>query len=149
MSRDVKVLIVYDSVFGNTEKIAKAMGEALTGDVKVARVGNVNPSELRDYNVVMMGSPTRGGRPTEAVQSFLGKLSPEDIKGVKLASFDTRLSTRFVGIFGYAAGRIAEALKKLEATEVTQEAFYVKGREGPLKEGESERAAEWALKLVQ
>ena len=146
---ELKVLIVYDSVFGNTEKIAKAMGEALTSETRVARVGSVNPSEIKNYNVALMGSPTRGGRPTEAMQALLSKLTPEDIKGVRLASFDTRLSTRFVGIFGYAAGRTAEALKKLGVAEVIQEAFYVKGREGPLKEGELERAAEWAKKVTQ
>ena len=145
---EAKVLIIYDSVYGNTEKIAKAMGEALTGDVKVARVGSVTPSTLRNYQVVLIGSPTRGGRPTEAIQELLGKLSSSDIEGVKLAAFDTRLSTRFVGIFGYAAGRTAEALKKLGAEDVVQEAFYVKGREGPLKDGELERAAEWAKRLV-
>lgn len=34
----MKALVVYDSVYGNTEKIAKAIGGAIIGDVKVLRV---------------------------------------------------------------------------------------------------------------
>jgi flavodoxin len=37
----MKALIVYDSVYGNTEKIAKAIGNAITGEVKVLRVSEV------------------------------------------------------------------------------------------------------------
>lgn len=40
----MKALIVYDSVYGNTEKIAKAIGGAITGEVKVLRVNEANPS---------------------------------------------------------------------------------------------------------
>jgi len=108
----MKALIVYDSVYGNTEKIAKAIGGAITGEVKVLRMGEVNSSELKTLDLLIVGSPTQGGRPTPAIQDFLNKVSESDIKGISVATFDTRFSTRFVGIFGYAAGRIADSLKK-------------------------------------
>ena len=146
----MKALIVYDSVYGNTEKIARAIGGAITGEVKVLRVGEVNYSELKTLDLLIVGSPTQGGITTPAIQDFLNKVSESDIKGINVAAFDTRFSTRLVGIFGYAAGRIADSLKKKVGTLIlSPEGFFVKGKEGPLKEGELERAASWAQEIVK
>jgi hypothetical protein len=61
------------------------------------------------------------------------------------AAFDTRMSARWVRVFGYAADRIASALKRKGWTAAARaEGFYVTGKEGPLKEGELERATAWA-----
>ena len=149
-SHQMKVLIVYDSVYGNTEKIAKAIGDAITGEVKVLRVGELNSSELKTFDLLIVGSPTQGGRPTPAIQDFLNKISETAIRGINVAAFDTRFSTRLVGIFGYAAARIADSLKRNGGTLVaTPEGFFVKGKEGPLKEGELERAARWAKEIAK
>ena len=146
----MKVLIVYDSVYGNTEKIAKAIGGAITGDVKVLRLSEVNPAELAAVDLLVVGSPTQGGRTTPAIKEFLSKIPANALKNVSVASFDTRLSTRLVGLFGYAAGKIAESLKTKGGTLILPpEPFFVKGREGPLKEGELERAASWAKRLLE
>ena len=146
----MKVLIVYDSVYGNTEKIAKAIGGAITGDVKVLRLSEVNPAELAAVDLLVVGSPTQGGRTTPAIKEFLSKIPANALKNISVASFDTRLSTRLVGIFGYAAGKIAESLKTKGGTLILPpEPFFVKGREGPLKEGELERAASWAKRLLE
>ena len=146
----MKTLIVYDSVYGNTEKIAKAIGDAITGEVKVLRVGEVDSSELKAFDLLIVGSPTQGGRPTQAIQDFLNKAPVLAFKGTNVATFDTRFSTRLVRIFGYAAGRISGSLKRNGATLiVSPEGFFVKGTKGPLKEGEVERAASWAKVIVK
>jgi flavodoxin len=146
----MKTLIIYDSFYGNTEKIARAIGGAIVGEVKVLRPGEVNPSELQSIDLLIVGSPTQGGRPTKAMQDFLNKISSSAVKGVNFAAFDTRFSTKLVGIFGYAAGRIAETLKKKGGTLILPpEPFFVKSKEGPLKEGELERAAGWAKGLLE
>jgi len=146
----MRILVVYDSLYGNTEKIAQAIGAALTGEVQVSRVGEVDPSELSSFDLLIVGSPTHGGRASPAMREFLDKVEAPALEGTNVAAFDTRLSTRWVGIFGYAAGRIAKSLKKKGGTLVlSPEAFYVEGSEGPLKEGELERAAAWAKEIVQ
>jgi flavodoxin I len=146
----MKALVIYDSFYGNTEKIARAIGGAITGEVKVLRAGEVNPSELQSIDLLIVGSPTQGGRPTKAIQDFLNKLPESAVKGVNVAAFDTRFSTKLVGIFGYAAGKIAESLKRKGSTLILPpEPFFVKGREGPLKEGELDRAADWAKGLLE
>ncbi len=110
----MKVLIIYDSVFGNTEQIAQAIGNALGSkkDVEILRVSNVKPEQLTGLKLLIVGSPTHGGRPTPAIQDFLNKVSEPAIRGINVAAFDTRFSTRLVRIFGYAAGRIADSLKR-------------------------------------
>jgi len=143
----MSVLIIYDSVFSNTEQIANAIGNALGSqkDVEILRVINVKLEQLTGLELLIVGSPTLGGRPTPAIQEFLNKVSDATYKGINVASFDTRLSTRMVGIFGYAAGKIAESLENKGGTLIASpEGFFVKGKKGPLKEGEFERAASWA-----
>jgi flavodoxin I len=144
----MKVLIVYDSVYGNTAQIAKTIGGSFTGEVKVIQVGDFNPSELEKVDLFIFGSPTQGGRPTKPVQEILGIITESNIKGVRFAAFDTRISTKIVGIFGYAAGRIANVLKNKGGVLATNpQGFYVKGTQGPLKEGELDRAISWAKSI--
>jgi len=150
----MKVLIIYDSVFGNTENIAKSIGGAISaGDVKVLRIGEVNSSELESVDFLIVGSPTQGFRPTKSVQTFIESISGDTLKGIDVAAFDTRIPASDVGtglrllmkMGGYAAPRIASALKKKGGNLVVPpEGFFVKDKEGPLKEGELERAASWA-----
>ena len=144
----MKTLVVYDSVYGNTEQIAKVIAEAIEGEVKLRHASKATPAELENIDLLVVGAPTQGGRATQAAQDFLNGLPKEAVKGLNVATFDTRLSTKFVGIFGYAAGRMAKQLKEAGARLIAPpEGFYVKGSKGPLKDGEAERAAEWAKEL--
>ena len=150
MGNPMKTLIVYDSVYGNTEKIAQAISGAIPGEVKVIRAGEVDSAKLKAISLLVVGSPTHGGRPTPAIQDCLNKIPKPAISGVNVAAFDTRLTMRLVGIFGYAAGRIADSLKRNGGNLIaTPEGFFVKGKEGPLKEGELERAASWAKAVAK
>lgn len=141
----MRVTVVYDSVYGNTEKVAKAIGAAISGEVRVAKVGEVSASGLQDADLLVLGSPTLGGRPTEPMQGFLASLSEAQLKGKKAAAFDTRYAGRFVKVFGFAAEKMSESLTAKGATLVAPpQPFIVTGKKGPLKEGELERAASWA-----
>ncbi len=140
----MKALVVYDSVHGNTEKIAQVAGNVINGEVSVRRVGEVSPSDLKSIDLLIVGSPTHGGKPTQAIQGFLNSM-PEPVSGVAVAAFDTRLSAAWVKVFGYAAERIAGAFRRKGWPLVEPvEGFFVKGRQGPLKDGEIQRAAAWA-----
>lgn len=155
----MKTLIIYDSFFGNTEQIAQAIGHALSSqeDVAVLRVSEAKPEHLTGLKRLIVGSPTRGFRPSPAISAFLERIPADALKGVHVAAFDTRISIddvrspilRFlVNLFGYAAKPISEKLRK-KGGELTlpPEGFFVKGTEGPLKEGELERAADWARRI--
>lgn len=146
----MKTLVIFESAYGNTEEIARSIGGAITGDAKVLRANEVSPSDLEGLNLLIVGSPTQAGRPLSAVQDFLKNVDESVIKGTKVAAFDTRFSTRMVKVFGYAAGKIAESLKRKGGNLIAPpEPFFVKGAKGPLKEGELERAAGWAREITK
>ena len=158
----MKALVVYDSFFGNTERIAQSIGDALghKEDVETIRVGNVRPEQLAGLKLLIVGSPTRAFSPSPAIKKFLKSIPKNGFKGVKVAAFDTRVTEEeidsavfilriLVNIFGYAAKPISDRLvKKGGQLIVPPEGFFVQGMEGPLKEGELERASEWAKKIL-
>jgi flavodoxin len=139
----MKVLIVYESTYGNTERIAQVIGEATGGEV--CRAGAVTPADLATFDLLVVGSPTHGGFPVEEVHSLL-EASPA-LSGIDVAAFDTRTKRT---IFGYAAPKIAKRLKSQGGVlRVPPEGFLMRGVEGPLQEGELERAAGWAQSLLR
>jgi flavodoxin I len=157
---ELKSLVIYDSKFGNTEKIAKAIAGAIIplGEVKALRVGEANPSELASIDFLIVGSPTHAGRATRATKEFLKKIPANALKNVRVTSFDTRFSAKDKGVgtrillrvLGYAAGRITNSLEgKGGYLAAEPEGFIVKDSEGPLKQGELERAANWAKGIVE
>jgi len=146
----MKALVIYDSLYGNTAQVAKAIGSGISDEAKVLPVGEVNPSELESLDLLVAGAPTQAGRPSPGMQTFLKELPNTVVEGINVAAFDTRLSTRWVKIFGYAAGKIGKNLKKKGGTLLLDpEPFFVKGKEGPMKDGELERAAAWAKGLIK
>ncbi|MFH1927274.1 MAG: flavodoxin domain-containing protein, partial [Chloroflexota bacterium] len=121
----MKVLTVYDSYFGNTEKIAHAIGNALDaqGDVEVLRVGKVKLEQVTGLELLIVGSPTRGFRPSTPIARFLKGIARNGLVGVKVAAFDTRFSASDVesrvlrtlmNAFGYAARPIADRLARVD-----------------------------------
>ena len=143
-------------MYGNTEKIAQAIGDGLTGEVKVVRVGEVNPSELKTCDLLILGSPVHGGRATPALDEFIKKLPADFLQGKSVAAFDTRFEAEEKGVglrllmsvIRYAAERLAKALVKKGGKLVAEpEGFIVENKEGPLKQGELERASKWAKQL--
>jgi flavodoxin len=141
----MKVLLVFDTVQGNTDMVARAIATTLIpADVKICRPGEVTPSDFKFIDLLIVGSPTMGGRPTQPMQKFLYDIPSDAIKGIDAAAFDTRVKAKWVKIFGYAAERIADSLKNKGANLVAPpEGFFVVGSKGPLKDGELDRARAW------
>jgi flavodoxin len=150
----MKDLVIYDTFFGNTEQVARAISDALGAESEVVRVSDAKHDQLNGLNLLGVGSPTRAFRPTKPVSQFLDGIARDALKGVKVAAFDTRGSeaelnkTKFgilVKVFGYAAKPIADKLvRKGGELAAPPEGFIVEGSEGPLRSGELERAAAWA-----
>jgi flavodoxin len=142
----MNALVIYDSQYGNTERIAQAIADTLSqaGQARAVRVDKESPCSLEGVDLLIMGSPTQGWRPTKAIQSFLGHISPGDWSGLAAASFDTRF--RGPRLFtGSAARGIFKSLRiKGCSLLLPAESFFIKGTEGPLQDGEIERAATWA-----
>jgi flavodoxin I len=138
--------VVYDSQHGNTEAVARAIaGAAVRGAARAVRVGEVKPADLKAVDVLAVGSPTLGGRPTPAIKAFLDGIPAGSLAKVRVAAFDTRMTLFIAKLFGWAADRIAAGLAAKGGLPAAKaEGFIVKGRDGPLADGERERAAVWA-----
>ncbi len=154
-------MVVYDSQFGNTGHIAQAIGDTLGSqdDVETIRVSDVGPEQLAGLGLLIVGSPTQKFRPSAATTNLLKGIPKSGLKGVKVAAFDTRFTMSeiekssvlpfFVRMFGYAAKPISDKLEgKGGEVVMPPEGFYVEGVEGPLQEGELERAADWARQII-
>jgi flavodoxin len=156
----MKILVLYDSVFGNTQKIAEAIaaGFGSGAEVELLHVAAATPDGMVGRDIVVVGSPTRGFQPTPELAKLLKSFPTGTLEGAKVAAFDTRFKAdeldsagvRFiVKTGGYAAKRIAALLQKAGGTLAAPgEGFYVEDTEGPLKDGELERASAWAQALL-
>ena len=155
----MKSLVVYDSAYGNTEKVADAIGDVLAqaGDNVVKIAESVDGEDIQGCQLVVVGSPTQGGRPTKAIDAFIGSLPPDLIETPVFATFDTRFDVQaqkkplqlLMKIIGYAAPKIAKVLKQKGGKVVsTPQGFIVNDQKGPLHDGELARAEEWAKELL-
>jgi flavodoxin len=88
------VLILYESVYGNTQKVAEAIGSAIESaeEVMIREISTVDPSTIEIRDCLIIGSPTHGFRPPPATQSFLSKLPKNALKDKMVAAFDTRMA---------------------------------------------------------
>ena len=148
----MKVIVLYDSVFGNTEKVAFSMAAALAEQAVIKRIGDATAGDLEGADLLVVGSPTRGFRPTEGVKLFLDSLKPGALTGISAAAFDTRIPPetieskffrKVVVMGGYADRKISKLLQAKGARLLESAGFYVAATEGPVVEGEIERAVRW------
>jgi flavodoxin len=134
-----RALIVYDTKFGNTEKMARALAEGMEEQgvrVDCLKVHNVDVSKLGEYDLLAVGGPTHKLGISESMKDFLQKLEKANLAGKRAFAFDTKIKSRFAGSAGK---RIEKKLKKLGMCIVKSHvSAIVKGREGPVEEGAEE-----------
>jgi sulfite reductase alpha subunit-like flavoprotein len=169
----MRALITFESVYGNTRAIAEAVAEGLRqgGEVTVASHDQVDPEEIAAANLLVVGAPTHmHGLPTSLSRKMAAKASEED--GVPLdssatadpgirswlseqtgdgraaAAFDTRID-KSPALTGSAARGIGKRLRRRGfKLAVEPESFFVEDAEGPLADGELDRAREWGRTLA-
>lgn len=156
----MNMLIVYDSQFGNTKTLAEVMAQEAklhAQQVTLKNADNVGLEDLKQKDLFIFGSPTQGGRAKQSLQTFLDMIPQEEIEGKKFAVFDTRFLEHDVNfvlkllikIIGYAAPKMSILLRSKGGKEViSPEGFAITGKEGPLKEGEIERARKWIKEII-
>ena len=141
----MKSLIIYDSFFGNTKLLAETIGKELGNDTKVMHVSDFKQEDLRGVSLLIVGSPILGWRPSEKTTAFLMSFGKDQLKGIEVATFDTRMK---IIIHGDATKKMSEMLSNLGAEIIVEPNwFIVTGKEGPLADGELERAKEWAKQI--
>jgi flavodoxin len=159
----MKAVVLYESLFGNTEAVARAIADGLApvGEVALARFGEVPAGAVEEADLVVLGGPTHGwGMTKPASRQRPGgegyavgarewlEGSPQGA-GKMAAAFDTRFA-RPRWLTGSAALRIARRLRRRGYRLLAPpQSFFVLHSEGPLRDGEEDRARAWGAELAR
>jgi len=145
-------IVVYDTSYGNTKTIAATIAETLKEsgiEVDLFYVKDVKKLSAKDYNFLVVGSPTRFGTMSFAIRGFLGKVKSEEWLNKPFVAFDTENPENLEKKEYSAAEKIAAKLKDEKMNQLLPVLkALVFGQKGPLKEGEIERAKEYARRLA-
>lgn len=167
-----RALVIYESMYGNTEQIARAIGDGLAErtTVEVIEVGIAPTALAPDVGMIVVGGPThafgmsRPGTREAAAKEVESRLVSSGI-GVRewleelelpaqlpvAAAYDTHVDhPRVLRHVGSAAAAITKRLERLGLETVTEpEHFWVAGTQGPLRDGELERARDFGRAIAQ
>jgi flavodoxin len=148
----MNALVVYHSQFGNTRQVAEAIAEVFqeAGAARTLSADRLTAADLQEVDLVVMGTPTHKMNLPEAVRPVFENLPRRVLRGVPIAAFDTSYKmSAFLARFT-AAKRVARNLRKLGGKRlVPPETFHVQEHhEGPLYDGEIERAKRWAESIL-
>ncbi|MFC5238281.1 flavodoxin [Pseudonocardia zijingensis] len=166
----MRALVVVESVFGNTRRIADEVARGLadglgeTGQVRVADVSEAGQPVDR-VDLLVVGGPTHafamtrmstrrsaaeqsGAQPAEiGLREWLATTAKAQA-GARAAAFDTRMDRPRLP--GSAAAGAARRLRRLGYDLVARpETFRVIGTQGPLRDGELDRARAWGFDVAR
>ena len=152
----MKGIVIYDTSYGNTKKIGETIAETLKGsgmEIDLFYVKDVKKLDGRDYNFLVLGSPTKFGTMSFTVKRFLDKVKSEEWMNKPFAAFDTENpenveQSHVKNKEWSAAEKIAEKLKERKMNQLLPvlKALVI-GQKGPLVDGEINRAMDYAREL--
>lgn len=132
----MKALVIYDSLYGNTEKVARALTSGMREqgiEVDCVRANAVDVGTLGAYDTIVIGGPTHRLGLSETMKTFTKQLKEADVKNKQAFAFDTKYKKRFAGS---AANKIEQRMKQSGMKVVKPNvSAIVLGREGPLEDG--------------
>jgi flavodoxin len=161
----MKAVVVYESIFGNTAAVARAVAEGLGRDARAFTTDQASDAIVRDADVIVAGAPVIGfSLANDKTRAGIGRAetdapTPPDTEHPSLrawleglpeghaavAAFETRIWWSPRG----ATGAIEKGLRRAGyRTFAKAEKFVVEGKYGPLREGELDRAREWGHELA-
>ena len=148
----MKLLVIYFSKFGNTRKIAEAVAAKLepAGSVRLVNLNQLGITDFESIDLVVMGSPTYRMNLPEQVRSTFESLPKRMLRKTPVAVFDTSYKmSRWLAPFT-ASPKLARKLRKIGGKCIVPvETFHVEGKEGPLYQGELERATVWTELIIK
>ena len=133
-------------------KIAETIAETLKESgmaIDISYVKDVKKLNAKDYDFLVIGSPTKYHTMSFTVKMLLGKVKSKDWMNKPFAAFDTENPENIARKEGSAAEKIAEKLREKQMNQLLPVLkAVVVGWKGPLQEGEIERAREYAGELA-
>lgn len=161
----MNAIVVYESLWGNTAEVARAVAEGLGPGARALRIDEASAADVAGADLVVAGAPVFGFKLSsqkmrDGIRQSPGKGPAPDLSCPLLrtwlaelphgsagcAAFDTQVR----GPFGKGAPEILELLEARGYARVAEpQGFVVKGSQGPLKRGEAERARAWGAELAR
>ena len=145
-----KVIVVYESKYGNTNRVAE---EIITGikeskgiEIVLHEVKNVNMDNVIDSDAILIGSPNQWGRATGSIRKFIDGLGEINLNRVPVAVFDTYIG----GDFGKAVRKMEKQItEKVPSLNLVTPGLSIKakGAKGPILEEELPRCREFGIKI--
>jgi len=146
------VIVVYESKYGNTKLVAESiiagMNEIEKMETILKEVKDVEPEEIRGYDVILVGSPNHFGGPTRAIKKFIDKLGKLGLEGKMGAVFDTYLEKDFEKAVKKMEKRISEKVPGLKLITPGL-SIRVQELKGPIAEGELPKCKEFGNKIAK
>ena len=107
----MKAIILFDSLFGNTETIAQSLAKGLRHagiESECVNIMMARADKLAEYDLLAFGAPTQYLSASKPMKEFLSRLKTVNLKGKLGFAFDTKLSSIMSG----SAAKVIE--KKLK-----------------------------------
>lgn len=166
----IRALVAYESMFGNTERVAHAVAAGLAledVETSVLDVSGPSPVDVRDIDLLVVGAPThafslsrpttrqeavkQGGREAAAedgLREWIDRLPTQSWRAPLAAAFDTRV-TKVRYLPASASRRAAHLLGRHGCRMVGSPAgFLVRDVPGPLESREVDRAIAWGRQIA-
>jgi menaquinone-dependent protoporphyrinogen IX oxidase len=153
----MKGIVIYDTSHGNNKKNGETIAETLKKsgmEVDLFYVKHVKKLSGKDYDLLVLGSPTKFGTMSFTFKRFLSKVKSEEWENKPFAAFDTENpenveQSRDKNKEWSAAEKIAEKLKEKKMSQLLPvlKALVI-GQKGPLLDGEVDRTRDYARELA-
>jgi len=160
----VRAVVVYESLWGNTAEIARAIADGIGPGTPAVPTDEATPDLLAGVDLIVAGAPVLGFRlPTDGMRASVRKdpkAPPADLEHASMRAwlatvtprrgYFAAFETRFQRSPGGSVGAISQALEAAGCTPVAEPGkFIVKGKYGPLRDGETARARAWGADLAR
>ncbi|MFX0136994.1 MAG: flavodoxin family protein [Candidatus Hodarchaeota archaeon] len=148
----MKVLIVYDTKYGNTKKVAELIGDGLKSVeenfISIENVKEVNLNKDETYDLMLFGSPNHIGAHTANVKKFIKNLPKASLKGKSFAVFDTYMGKDFEKAVKKMEKQINKVMPNLNKLSPGL-SIKVGGMKGPIVDEDLPKCKEFGIKLTK
>jgi len=147
----VKVIVTYESKYGNTKLVAEAIAEGMREvsgvETVLSELSEVDLDKLIDYDAILIGSPNHMGSATRGIRKFIDKIGKLNLEGKLTAVFDTCIARDFEKAVKKMEKQIGEKVYGLKPV-VPGLSIKVEGMKGPIAEGELPRCKDFGVKIA-
>lgn len=163
----MKIVVVYESLFGNTRAVAEAIADGLQDGGEVSLHSTLEDIDPTSADLLVIGGPTHIHGMSRPTSRHLDDDKPSPIPGADegpgireliknlpagdrrpVATFDTRLD-KPAWITGSAASAAGRKLERRGYRLIAEaESFIVEDMDGPLQPGEIDHARMWGKALL-